>query len=69
MPHETYEYRRESLGGLFRAFDIERRVSELMNRLGIQGWELVSQDKSWFTKRYRLVFKRRVKSGTRSREI
>jgi hypothetical protein len=63
MSQEAWEYRRETLGGLFRAFDIEYRVFELMNRLGTEGWELAAQDRSWFTNRYRLVFKRRVQLG------
>ena len=61
MSEDAWEYRIETLGGLFRSFDVDRRVFELMNRLGREGWELVTSNRSWLTQRYRLVFKHRMK--------
>lgn len=58
MTGEAWEYHRETLGGLFQAFDIDRRLMNLLNRLGAEGWELVSHRQSWLTKRHELVFKR-----------
>jgi hypothetical protein len=60
MAEDTWEYRRESLGVFFQSFGVERRVDELLNRLGGEGWELVTSHRFWITNRYRFVFKRQV---------
>ena len=69
MSDETWEYHRESLGGLFRSYDIERRVDDLLNRMGRDGWELITSNRFWLTRRYAFVFKRRVLMRTASRNV
>jgi len=63
MAEDTWEYRVEMMGGLFRSFNIEWRVRDTMNHLGSEGWELVAFERSWLGRRYCLVFQRRCKAG------
>ena len=52
------EYRIESIGGFLRSFDIEQRAARLLNHHAADGWELVSTQRTFFS-RYTFILRRR----------